>query len=138
MVEKATKKKLVMKKLISRGMNEAEKKMAKNEIQVLKKCVHENIVRYIDDFYEKGEIFFLMEFCPGRRLVLVKFIIKLFFELKKSLKNFNKTFLGGDLAKAIEKQSETGELFSVDRVEIWTGKTNCASLQRNNQFFLII
>ena len=78
-VEKATKKKLVMKKLISRGMNEAEKKMAKNEIQVLKKCVHENIVRYIDDFYEKGEIFFLMEFCPGRRLVLVKFIIKLFF-----------------------------------------------------------
>ena len=79
MVEKATKKKLVMKKLISRGMNEDEKKMAKNEIQVLKKCVHENIVRYIDDFYEKGEIFFLMEFCPGRRLVLVQFIIKLFF-----------------------------------------------------------
>ena len=81
MVEKATKKKLVMKKLISRGMNEAEKKMAKNEIQVLKKCVHENIVRYIDDFYEKGEIFILMEFCPGRRLVLVKFIIKLYFFL---------------------------------------------------------
>ena len=77
-VEKATKKKLVMKKLISRGMNEAEKKMAKNEIQVLKKCVHENIVRYIDDFYEKGEIFFLMEFCPGRRLVLVKFIREAF------------------------------------------------------------
>ena len=78
MVEKATKKKLVMKKLISRGMNEAEKKMAKNEIQVLKKCVHENIVRYIDDFYEKGEIFFLMEFCSGRRLVLVKFIREAF------------------------------------------------------------
>ena len=39
--------------------------MAQNEIQVLKKCVHENIVRYIDDFYENGEIFFLMEFCPG-------------------------------------------------------------------------
>ena len=47
-------------------MTEAEKKMAQNEIQVLKKCVHENIVRYIDDFYENGEIFFLMEFCPGR------------------------------------------------------------------------
>ena len=65
-IEKATEKKLVMKKLISRGMTEAEKKMAQNEIQVLKKCVHENIVRYIDDFYENGEIFFLMEFCPGR------------------------------------------------------------------------
>ena len=86
MVEKATKKKLVMKKLISRGMNEDEKKMAKNEIQVLKKCVHENIVRYIDDFYENGEIFFLMEFCPGRRLVLVKFIIKLFFLAQKEFK----------------------------------------------------
>ena len=65
-IEKATEKKLVMKKLISRGMTEAEKKMAQNEIQVLKKCVHENIVRYIADFCENGEIFFLMEFCPSR------------------------------------------------------------------------
>ena len=48
-MEKDTKKKLVMKKLYSRGMTEEEKKMAQNEIDVLKKCVHENIVRYIDD-----------------------------------------------------------------------------------------
>ena len=65
-MEKDTKKKLVMKKLYSRGMTEEEKKMAQNEIDVLKKCVHENIVRYIDDFYEKGEIFFVMEFYQGR------------------------------------------------------------------------
>ena len=65
-LEKDTKKKLVMKKLFSRGMTEAEKKIAHNEISVLKECVHENIVRYIDDFCENGEIFFLMEFYQGR------------------------------------------------------------------------
>ena len=29
--------------------------------------------------------------------------------------------LGGDLAEAIVRQSKTGEPFSVDRVENWTG-----------------
>ena len=30
--------------------------------------------------------------------------------------------LGGDLAEAIERQAKTGEPFSIDRVENWTGK----------------
>ena len=62
---KASKKKLIMKKLIGRGITEEEKRMFRNEINVLRKCVHENIVRYMDDFYERGEIFFVMEYCSG-------------------------------------------------------------------------
>ena len=40
-------------------------KAAKNEIELLKKCRHESIVRYIEDFYEKSRFLIIMEFCSG-------------------------------------------------------------------------
>ena len=45
----------------------------RNEIDFLKKCRHENIVSYIEDFYEKSKFLIIMEFCCGGDLA--KFII---------------------------------------------------------------
>ena len=49
----------------------------RNEINMLKQCLHESIVRYIEDFYERSKFLIIMEFCSG-----------------------------GDLAKFIDKQSQ--------------------------------
>ena len=37
----------------------------KDEIEFLKKCHHESIVTYIEDFYEKSKFLIIMEFCSG-------------------------------------------------------------------------
>ena len=37
----------------------------KDEIDFLKKCRHESIVTYIEDFYEKSKFLIIMEFCSG-------------------------------------------------------------------------
>ena len=44
----------------------------RNEIDMLKQCHHESIVRYIEDFYEKSKFLIIMEFCSGGDLA--KFI----------------------------------------------------------------
>ena len=37
----------------------------RNEIEILKKCRHENIVSHIEDFYERSKFMIIMEFCDG-------------------------------------------------------------------------
>ena len=41
----------------------------KNEIEILKHCLHENIVQYIESFVEEGKILIVMEFCRGGDLM---------------------------------------------------------------------
>ena len=40
----------------------------REEILALKKCNHENIVKYFDAFYEEEVQMIVMEFCPGKCL----------------------------------------------------------------------
>ena len=47
------------------GYSEREKEMARNEIRNLKSSQHENLVKYVDDFYENGCFLIVMEFCSG-------------------------------------------------------------------------
>ena len=43
-----------------------------NEIEMLKLCRHENIICYIENFYEQSKLLMIMEFCDGGNLA--KFI----------------------------------------------------------------
>ena len=54
----------------------------REEVKALKKCKHENIVEYFEDFYEKDHTLIVMEYCSG-----------------------------GDLAKLIEQQKDEGTPF---------------------------
>ena len=47
------------------GYSEREKEMARNEIRNLKSSQHENLVKYVNDFYENGCFLIVMEFCSG-------------------------------------------------------------------------
>ena len=47
-------------------------KAGRNEIDMLKQCRHESIVRYVEDFYERSKFLIIMEFCSGGDLA--KFI----------------------------------------------------------------
>ena len=47
------------------GYSEREKEMARNEIRNLKSSQHENLVRYVNDFYENGCFLIVMEFCSS-------------------------------------------------------------------------
>ena len=57
-------------------------KSRREEVKALKKCSHENIVKYFEDFYEKDHTFIVMEYCSG-----------------------------GDLAKLIQRQKDKGTPF---------------------------
>jgi len=59
----------------------------RDEIKSLKKCSHQNIVKYFEDFFEDGDQRIVMEYCPG-----------------------------GDLADLITNQKNTGELFDSDLI----------------------
>ena len=54
----------------------------RDEVQALKRCSHENIVKYFDYFYEEGLTMIVMEYCRG-----------------------------GDLARVIHNQKKTGKQF---------------------------
>ena len=41
----------------------------KQEIEILKKCSHENVVQYIEHFFEDGKLNIVMEFCRGGDLM---------------------------------------------------------------------
>ena len=41
----------------------------KDEIEILKQCSHENIVQYIEHFFEEGKFLIVMEFCQGGDLM---------------------------------------------------------------------
>ena len=64
-----------------------------DEIKVLKAISHENIVKYVDDFYDYGTFKIVMEFCAG-----------------------------GDLLEAIQKQKKANKDFAEDTVIMWFGQ----------------
>ena len=41
----------------------------KEEIKILRQCSHENIVQYIEHFFEEGKFLIVMEFCKGGDLM---------------------------------------------------------------------
>ena len=41
----------------------------RQEIEILKQCSHENIVQYIEHFFEEGKVLIVMEFCRGGDLM---------------------------------------------------------------------
>ena len=51
---------------------EEDFRAGKNEIEMLKLCRDENIICYIEDFYEQSKLLIIMEFCDGGNLA--KFI----------------------------------------------------------------
>ena len=63
------------------------KERRREEVKALKKCSHENIVKYFEDFYEKDYTIIIMEYCSG-----------------------------GDLAKVIQQQKDKGTPFNKDVV----------------------
>ena len=88
-----TKKSYIMKMLITRGIPERERQMGKNEVEVLKSVNHDNLVRYVEDFFENEKYLMVMEFCSG-----------------------------GDLKKAIDKQKAQKTYFAEDMILIWFGQ----------------
>ena len=64
-----------------------------DEIKVLKAISHENIVKYVDDFYDYGVFKIVMEWCSG-----------------------------GDLFEAIKRQKKLSKPFAEDNVIIWFGQ----------------
>ena len=54
-----------MKEISVRGMSERDLEMGRNEIEILRNCHHDNVVGYIDDFYENSKFLIVMEFCDG-------------------------------------------------------------------------
>ena len=85
----------VLKTLHMRGLTEQDMKRGLNEIKALKKCDHENIVKYFDDLMEDKSIMIIMELCPG-----------------------------GDLSQEIEKQKRYMGLFTQERVFRWCYQLN--------------
>ena len=55
----------IMKEISVRGMSERDLQMGRNEIEILRNCHDDNIVGYVDDFYEHGKFLIVMEFCEG-------------------------------------------------------------------------
>ena len=85
----------ILKTLHMRGLTEKDMKRGLNEIKALKKCDHQNIVKYFDDLLENKAIMIIMELCPG-----------------------------GDLKQAIEKQRASGGPFPMRRVTDWCYQLN--------------
>ena len=52
----------IMKEIIC---SEKDVLKGKDEIEFLKRCHHESIVTYFEDFYEKSKFLIIMEFCSG-------------------------------------------------------------------------
>ena len=44
------------------------KKRRREEIKSLKMCSHQNIVKYLDDFFENGVQKIVMEYCTGKQI----------------------------------------------------------------------
>ena len=59
----------IMKEL---SCTEEDANAGKTEVEILKKCTHESIVCYIEDFYEECKFLIIMEYCAGGDLA--KFI----------------------------------------------------------------
>ena len=47
------------------SLDKTEIESAKNEIKILKEIHHDNVVKYVEDFTEPGQILIVMEYCEG-------------------------------------------------------------------------
>ena len=63
-VHKVTNEKYAL-KIIDRSKLKGKEKMLENEIQIMKRCNHPNIVSLVDDFHGNTEIYLVMELVPG-------------------------------------------------------------------------
>ena len=55
----------IMKEISIRSWSDRDMEMGRNEISILKSCEHPSVVKYKDDFYERGKLLIVMEFCSG-------------------------------------------------------------------------
>ena len=72
------------------GMKPHLKHLVDTEIGIMKACVHENIVRFKEHFFENGKVYIIMELCKE-----------------------------GDLRIAIETQKLSGKPFRKDQLFTW-------------------
>ena len=72
-------------------IDKIEKRKRKDEVNALKKCNHQNIVKYIDDFIDENYSRIIMEYCSE-----------------------------GDLQKYLKSKSQQGTLLSTSAVNNWT------------------
>ena len=52
-------------KIIDRSKMKGKEKMLDNEIQIMKRCNHQNIVKLFDDFHAETEVYLVMELVSG-------------------------------------------------------------------------
>src|SRR5690554_3940162 len=62
---KETKEVLVVKEINMMDMGPREQREARNEVQVLSKLKHPNIVSYIDSFVDNGSLYIAMDYADG-------------------------------------------------------------------------
>ena len=49
--------------------SDQERNYGKQELEILKQCSHDNIVQFIESFFEEGKLLIVMEFCRGGDLM---------------------------------------------------------------------
>ena len=55
----------IMKEISVRSWSERDQQLGRNEIEILRSCHHQNVVQYMDHFYEQSKFLIVMEFCDG-------------------------------------------------------------------------
>ena len=86
-IHKLTNERFAMKEM---EIEKVRPELLRTEINILKDCVHENIVQYHQHYFENDKVFIVMELCPH-----------------------------GDLRAAIKDQKQSGEPFSEEQLLLW-------------------
>ena len=87
---KSTNEILAMKEILTIGLKPHQKHLVNTEIDIMKTCVHENIVQFRCHFFENETFYIVMELCAK-----------------------------GDLRIAIEAQKQSGKPFSEEQLIKW-------------------
>ena len=87
---KSSKEIWAVKEILTGGMKPHQKHLVDTEIDIMKDCVHENIVRFKEHFFENETVYIIMELCTE-----------------------------GDLRAAMDAQKQSGEPFSRDQLFKW-------------------
>ena len=53
----------IMKEIIIRDHSQRDRERGENEIEILRNCYNDHVVRYVDNFLEKEKFLIIMEFC---------------------------------------------------------------------------
>ena len=87
---KSTKEIGAVKEILTGGMKPHQKHLIDTEVEIMKDCVHENIVRFKEHFFEIETMYIIMELCPN-----------------------------GDLRTLIATQKQSGKPFSKELLLKW-------------------